>query len=370
MPHVIVNGSKLTVRFLDVELARLKLDAANPRLHSAYLTHQLKARPSQADIEQILVALPEFADLLNAIARNEGCFQPPLVASDLRVLEGNRRVAALRVLRARPDGAQWARVTVAQFVDRLSATQEQSVRAKYHLESALPWDHLSQLAEYLALAEREGTDVLAGMLSRPERHIEPLLVAGRLVRRFSDQYPDLHAVDDLRVLVGLCGVKQIAPKVVFSRATRLLFTHTDDLRPGKQPYPVDQVLGWIAEGRFTRPFITEDGQEVRVRPEQVPAAFRQVREGGEEPLSYFHEADGSLAKALSSLVGATPVIGWQHQRALTMTRRYVDLLEKLKPIRQRESPDLYRDALNCHRRLGELLGLGRKERGHARSHHA
>jgi len=71
MPHVVVNGSKLAVRFLDVELAKLKLDAENPRLHSAYLTHQLAAKPTQAEIEQTLVSLPEFQDLLDAIARNE-----------------------------------------------------------------------------------------------------------------------------------------------------------------------------------------------------------------------------------------------------------------------------------------------------------
>lgn len=124
--------------------------------------------------------------MLNAVARNEGCFQPPLTATDLRVLEGNRRVAALRVLRSRAGGTRWARVTVAQFASRLTPAQEQAVRAKYHLEGALPWDQLSQLAEYLALAEREGPEVLAQLLNRFPRQIEPLLVAARCLRLFSN----------------------------------------------------------------------------------------------------------------------------------------------------------------------------------------
>lgn len=109
----------------------------------------------------MLEQFPEFQALLDAITRNDGVFQPPLVSADLRVLEGNRRVTALRKLQASDSkNTQWRTVTVYQLGGRLPAEQERALRAKFHLENALPWDALSQLTAYLAVAERDGPDLL------------------------------------------------------------------------------------------------------------------------------------------------------------------------------------------------------------------
>ena len=152
-----LNGVRLRVRLVEVELSRLKLDPENPRLHSAYLTHELPARPNEKQIAAVLEQLPEFQALLDAITRNDGVFQPPLITVDFRVLEGNRRVTALKKLHAADArNAQWRMVTVHQLGVRIPAEQERALRAKFHLENALPWDSLSQLTEYLAVAERTG----------------------------------------------------------------------------------------------------------------------------------------------------------------------------------------------------------------------
>ena len=108
-----LNGVRLRVRLVEVEVSRLKLDPENPRLHSAYLTHDLPARPNVKQIAAVLEQLPEFQALLDAITRNDGVFQPPLVTADFRILEGNRRVAALRRLQAADaKNTQWRTVTV------------------------------------------------------------------------------------------------------------------------------------------------------------------------------------------------------------------------------------------------------------------
>ena len=49
-----LNGVRLRVRLVEVELSRLKLDPENPRLHSAYLTHELPARPNEKQIAAVL----------------------------------------------------------------------------------------------------------------------------------------------------------------------------------------------------------------------------------------------------------------------------------------------------------------------------
>lgn len=361
MPNLIVSGTKVPVRFVEVELAKLRLDAENPRLHSAYLTHDLPSNPSQKQIEAALVKLPEFDALVDSLARNEGCFHAPLVTEDLRVLEGNRRVVAMRRVHAEhPKTPRWQKVTVQQTVGKVPEKVERVVRAKYHLENALPWDGLSQLVEYAAVAEREGPDRLATMLGRYRNQIEPLLVAGRCIQAFSEQQPKVRSAEALWVLAGLCGVKQIEPKVAISRTTRFIYSDDDEERPARQPYPTARFFQWIAEGRFTRPH-EEGGKEYQVKAAQVPAAFRRVREAGDEALAYFLEPGGGLAKAIALLESNDPTPYRQHQRALMLTRKYIDLLCQIKPIRREDSPDLHRDATTAYLRLEQLLGLDRKE---------
>lgn len=155
---------------IEVEVSRLRLDSENPRLHSAYLTHDLPARPNEKQLAAVLEQLPEFQALLDAITRNDGVFQPPLITADFRVLEGNRRVTAWLKLRAAdPKNNQWQSVTVHQLGARIPAEQERALRAKFHLENALPWDPLSQLTEYLSVAERDGPDLLAQMVGKFRR---------------------------------------------------------------------------------------------------------------------------------------------------------------------------------------------------------
>jgi hypothetical protein len=364
MPTIPLNGIHLRLRLIEIELSKLRLDPENPRLHSAYLTHQLTAQPSEKQIAQVLEQLPEFQSLLDGLTHNKGCFQPPLVTVDGRVLEGNRRVTALRKLRAtHPKSKQWETLTVQQLVDRISATQEKALRSKFHLESMLPWDGLSQLTEYLGVAEREGPDTLAMMLGRFRPQIEPLLVAGRCVRLFSQTYPELRSADLLWVLAGFCGVKQIEPQVVFSRSVRCIHTDQDEERPKQQPFPLSQIMKWLAEGRFTKPYQNEQRQ-YSVKPAQVPGLFREVRRAGEEALAYFLEPDGSLAKAIAYLQDGYSVYHRQQRRALQQTQKYLDVLNRMEVIRREENPDLHREALACYHRLAQLLSLKQKEAAH------
>ena len=66
MATLSVNGASIGIRLV----SKLRLDPDNPRLHSIYLTHELPAEPSQAELSKILESLPEFQSLLDAIARN------------------------------------------------------------------------------------------------------------------------------------------------------------------------------------------------------------------------------------------------------------------------------------------------------------
>ena len=362
-----LNGVRLRVRLIEVDVSRLKLDPENPRLHSAYLTHELSAKASEKQISAVLEQMPEFQALLDAITRNDGVFQPPLITIDNRVLEGNRRVTALRKLQTtEPNNEQWRMVTVHQLGARLAAEQERALRAKFHLENALPWDALSQLTEYLAVAERDGPDLVATMVGKFRPQVDPLIVAGRAVRRFAEAYPDLNSQDLLLILAGLCGVRQIVPKVIFAPSLRIIYTDRDEERPAKQPFALAQVLKWLVEGRFTSPH--DDGERVyAVNPDYAPARFRDIRQAGEEAMSLFLEENGSLAKAMAYLQNGYSALHREQQRALRQTQKYLDLLNGLKTIKQSETPDLYRQAKACLHRLEQLLGSKAKEAAHVRA---
>jgi hypothetical protein len=130
-----LNGVRLSIRLVEIELSKLRLDPENPRLHSAYLTHELPAHPNEKQIAQVLERLPEFRPLLDSLTRNKGCHQPPLVTEDYRVLEVNRRITAMRKLQAEhPNHKQWETVTVQQLVKRVTPEQEQMLRSRVHLD--------------------------------------------------------------------------------------------------------------------------------------------------------------------------------------------------------------------------------------------
>ena len=362
MPTTIpLNGTRLNIRLIEVELSKLRLDPDNPRLHSAYLTHELPSRPSEKQIAQVLEQLPEFQPLLDSLMRNQGCHQLPLVTDDFRVLEGNRRVTAQRkLLTEHPKSDQWKMITIQQLVKKISPEQEKALRAKFHLESILPWDSLSVLTEYLGVAEREGPDYLAQMLGRYRPQIEPLLIAGRCVRRYSQDYPQSYGAELLWVLVGLCGVRQIEPQIAFSRTERCIYTDQDDERPTSQPYSLEKIMKWLAEGRFTKAYQDKQRQYM-IKAAQVPRLFREVREAGEESLSHFLGDDGSLAKAIAFLRDGYSSSHRSKVHALQQTHKYMDALNRMEAIRREDNPELHREALACYHRLAQLLNLKQKE---------
>jgi hypothetical protein len=49
-------------------------------------------------------------------------------------------------------------------------------------------------------------------------------------------------------------VKQIEPQIVLSRTERCVYIDQDDERPTYQPYPLAQIMKWLAEGRFTKAY--------------------------------------------------------------------------------------------------------------------
>ena len=83
------------------------------------------------------------------------------------------------------------------------------------------------------------------MVGKFRPQIEPLIVAGRAVRRFAETYPDLRSQDLLLILVGLCGVRWIIPEVTFAPSLRVICTDNDEERPQRQPFPLadHEVVG-------------------------------------------------------------------------------------------------------------------------------
>jgi hypothetical protein len=201
------------------------------------------------------------------------------------------------------------------------------------------------------------------MVGKFRPQIEPLIVAGRCVRRFSELYPELRSQDLLLILVGLCGVRRIVPEVTFAPSLRCIFTDQDEARPQKQPFALTQVMKWLVEGRFTQPY--EDvSRTITVKPVYAPALFRDVRQAGEEALSLFLEEGGSLAKAVAFLQNGYSAWHREQRQVLRQTQKYLDLLNSLKTIKQSEMPEIYRHALSCLHRLEQLLGRTPKGGAH------
>jgi hypothetical protein len=228
------------------------------------------------------------------------------------------------------------------------------------LEHALAWDRLSQLTEYVVIGERDGADALATMLGKFRAGVEPLVVAGQAMRLFSQTYPESQSQELLWILAGLCGVREVVPKVMISTAARCIWTADDKERPREQPFSLAQIMKWLVEGRFTKSY-EEGGRTYTIKQVPVPALFRDVRRAGEEALSYFLEEGGSLAKAAYHLDHGYSAFHREQRRLVKQSQRFLDVLGTVRTIRRDEQPELYREAVAIYHRLSLLLNPRQKE---------
>ncbi len=124
--------------------ATLKFFIENPRVYSCF--DRSEREPTQEEVETVLCEMDGVKELKGAIESIGGLVHPLVVINDV-VIEGNRRLAAYRIL-AKKDPARWAKARCMVLPSDLPEEAIFVLLGQYHLHGQLAWAPF-ELAGYL-----------------------------------------------------------------------------------------------------------------------------------------------------------------------------------------------------------------------------
>lgn len=141
------------MQHVELPHARLRFYEENPRVHS--IMRADGREPTQLEIETHMIGLDHVKKLANEIEAEGGLHDAVIVrGGTMEVLEGNRRLAAYRLLAKRANGAKWANMLCEVLPSDIDDDLVFSLLAQYHINGKLAWQPFEQagffLREYLA----------------------------------------------------------------------------------------------------------------------------------------------------------------------------------------------------------------------------
>lgn len=141
-----ISKQEVPVRLGRLRQADLQFYPENPRVHS--IIYSDEEQPSQALIQQRLVAMEHVKQLVQSIKANGGLTDPLLVRDgDYVVLEGNSRLAAYRIL-TRTEPIRWGMVKVKLLPKDIAEELVFALLGEYHIIGRKDWAPYEQ-AGYL-----------------------------------------------------------------------------------------------------------------------------------------------------------------------------------------------------------------------------
>jgi len=180
-------------KIISVSIDKLKLDSNNVRLK------HLKKTPDETTIEAILREVGNTSELANQILADNVVYEPLVIDSNYVVIEGNRRLVALRTLirdiesgKINADGTKLNKVKCRMLPKQVSQKSIDIYLAAIHVRSKKPWKlfnrskHIYQLSKVHHLSYNE----IATRCGMAKNTIQRAIVCYQLVLDFSRKYPN------------------------------------------------------------------------------------------------------------------------------------------------------------------------------------
>ena len=155
----LIRGQTIRVQHVEVPHDQLRFYADNPRVHS--ILRADGREPTQMEIENHMISLDHVKKLANEIEAEGGLHDPVIVrGGTMEVLEGNRRLAAYRLLSRRKNGARWATIRCEILPSGIDEDLVFSLLAQYHINGKLAWQPFEQAGFFMReyLADHNGGD--------------------------------------------------------------------------------------------------------------------------------------------------------------------------------------------------------------------
>ncbi len=316
----VTPNKKLRAEIQQLPLKKLKLDLNNVRFHhrAEHLT--------DAQIEKEIWEEDDTKFLLREILASRGLSEPPIVNSNLVVVEGNRRVVCLRKLSEKTHKGEysdkysditqdhWDTVTCHVLPGDTPEKDIAILLGRLHVSGKKEWAALNQAAHIYELANKYGAtqEDIREYLSMSKATVNHMIQAFKATTEYGEKYPE----------GGSWIYKFSYFYEMYKRKPLREWLETNSNS--------EKFQDWLGNGKLTR------GMEVRQLPDIIlmPEALNAMDSGG-------------FAAALKLLQRSDPAIGNKFYA------RVKDMVEQLNNVPREELVETGNDPT----RLGSLQKL-------------
>jgi hypothetical protein len=197
--EIVLAGTRVQVRALDLQLDSVQLDSTNPRVaNTVALNHLQEGPPMQQHLENTLWGDPDVRQLYQSIRENKGLVERIIVRANGVVAEGNCRTVVYRKLRANfANDPTWQSIPARVLPDKISQKQIDILLGELHVGGKNEWSPFEKAGHIYALFSRHGLtqDEIAKLLHTSKTSVNHHVRAfGAMKERYLPSYPDPSSV--------------------------------------------------------------------------------------------------------------------------------------------------------------------------------
>lgn len=262
--RITVDGREVVLRGQDLPIAKVRLDATNPRLANTILAHAdgQSQEELQKILEETLWADPNVRDLCRQVQVNGGLTERVIVRENGTLVEGNCRTVVYRRLHQQfPDDPTWSRLPARVLPPNISERDIAILQGEMHVAGKITWSSFEKAGHVYRL-QREHMmtqDQIATRLRMSKSKVN------QLIRAFETMQ-----VKYLKLYPGSASVHKFSYFEEFFK-NPLLRT-----RAARDPELADKFVEWVGTGKIP------EGKHVRQLPEILAnkQALRALERGG------------------------------------------------------------------------------------------
>ena len=192
--EVVLAGTRVQVRALDLPTDEVKLDSTNPRLANTVALNHLSEGPAmQRYLEEQLWGDPDVRQLYQSIRENKGLIERIIVRANGVVAEGNCRTVAYRKLRATfPNDATWQKIPARVLPDNITQKQIAILLGELHVGGKNQWIPFEKAGHIHTLFAKHGLtqDEIAKLLHTSKTAVNHNIHAfGAMKDQYLVKYP-------------------------------------------------------------------------------------------------------------------------------------------------------------------------------------
>ncbi len=174
-----ISGIEVVVTHERVPIGDLRVDPKNPRIRFQ-IEHGSKKKPeNEKELLEVIRGQPGYDDLQKQIRTLGGIFDPIIARHNGTVVEGNTRLAALKLLHdANPSDGKWKTVPITRLPADIPEETVEMLMANFHIAGKTVWrpaaqaDHIYRLIKERNVSPQRVADETRMTKKQVEQYVE------------------------------------------------------------------------------------------------------------------------------------------------------------------------------------------------------